>query len=409
MTLKRKRILGLSVLAFFIMFSYSVARPAAESLFLEVHGSSALPVVWALVAAASLAAVAAYNRAVADRELMGLFVAATALSAGLLVALQLARRAAVPGVFYALYVWKDVYIVVLVEIFYSFSNAVFPIRTARWAYGFFGAMGAVGAIAGNLAVGSLAARVGTGDALWLVLPVLLLVGLIAFLFSRSVGHRGKSRDEGERPGILKGLKIVRGSHYLFLVLALIVIVQVSITLIDLLFNQVVEQVYPDTDLRTAVIGRVYALMSAGSIGLHALTGPVLRLAGIPATLLAIPLLLGTALCGFIVLPGFATVAAVKVASKCFDYSLFRAGKEILYIPLGYEEKTQGKAVVDMLTYRVAKGGASLLLLALVALEMSGMTAGLTLGLIVGWVGLTGVIVRRFRAKVSREQEMAAVE
>ena len=58
------------------------------------------------------------------------------------------------------------------------------------------------------------------------------------------------------------------------------------------------------------------------------------------------------------------MVVVKVASKSLDYSIFRAAKELLYLPLSQAEKTQGKALIDMLTYRVAKGGASVLLLIL---------------------------------------------
>ena len=59
-----------------------------------------------------------------------------------------------------------------------------------------------------------------------------------------------------------------------------------------------------------------------------------------------------------------------MASKAFDYSLFRSAKEMLYIPLSYEEKTRGKALIDMLAYRVAKGGASLLVAAMLALGIA---------------------------------------
>jgi ATP/ADP translocase len=100
----------------------------------------------------------------------------------------------------------------------------------------------------------------------------------------------------------------------------------------------------------------------------------------------------------------ATVVVLKVASKVFDYSLFRAAKEILYIPLSYSEKTQGKALVDIMTYRLAKGGASLLVLVLVALDLSASSVGLAIGLIGLWWWLTLVIVRRYRTLVSRAEE-----
>jgi ATP/ADP translocase len=108
---------------------------------------------------------------------------------------------------------------------------------------------------------------------------------------------------------------------------------------------------------------------------------------------------------FAINPVFGTMAAAKVASKVFDYTIFRAAKELLYIPLSYVQKTRGKAVVDMLTYRVAKGGASLLLLILAAVVTQALVTGLTLAAIVAWIAITVAIVIRFRRRVSREEEM----
>ena len=45
-----------------------------------------------------------------------------------------------------------------------------------------------------------------------------------------------------------------------------------------------------------------------------------------------------------------------------DYSLFRATKELLYLPLTHRERVEGKAVVDVLGYRIAKVAASAIVL-----------------------------------------------
>ncbi len=399
------RVAGLSALAFLLMFSYSVARPASESIFLETHGSERLPLVWLLVALGALACVTVYNRLVPGRDLAWLYGLLAAMAGLGLVALQLAWQASLPGTAYALYVWKDLYIIVLVEVYYSFCNAVFPIRLARWVYGLFGAMGSLGAIAGNLVVGAAAARWGSWDALWLVLPPLAASWLLAMFVARRAGVGASLTAGRQSPGLLAGVRIVRRSRYLLLMLLLIATVQLVVTLVDLQFNGTVERLFPDQDQRTALIGQVYAGVSVGTLLLHALTGPILRLAGVPLTLLAIPLLLGAAVVSMVVAPSFFTVAAAKLASKCFDYTLFRSAKEMLYIPLSYEEKTEGKAVVDMLTYRVAKGGASLLLMGLVALQALALVPLVALGAIGGWLGLTAVITRRFRGLVGREEEL----
>ena len=79
------------------------------------------------------------------RGLLRLLGDSAGLSAAALVVILLLRAAALPGVDYALYVWKDIYIVVLIEAFYTYTNTVFPIGVARWAYGLFGVLSALGA------------------------------------------------------------------------------------------------------------------------------------------------------------------------------------------------------------------------------------------------------------------------
>jgi len=140
--------------------------------------------------------------------------------------------------------------------------------------------------------------------------------------------------------------------------------------------------------------------------LHGLTGPLLRVLGAPVVLLVVPCLLGFGLCAFAAAPRFATAALVKVASKCFDYTVFRAAKEVLYIPLSFHEKTQGKSVVDVLTYRLAKGGASLVLLGLQRLGAAALVTPMAFALLGAWLAVTVAVARRFRRKVSRRDELA---
>jgi AAA family ATP:ADP antiporter len=45
--------------------------------------------------------------------------------------------------------------------------------------------------------------------------------------------------------------------------------------------------------------------------------------------------------------------------KTLDYSLFRAAKELLYVPLPFDARYRAKEVIDVLGNRVSKGMASL--------------------------------------------------
>ncbi|OIP41833.1 MAG: hypothetical protein AUK47_05625 [Deltaproteobacteria bacterium CG2_30_63_29] len=402
----RVRVVGLCGLSFLLMLSYSLARPATESLFLEAQGADALPQVWLLVALASLAVVALYNRVLPGRDLAALFGGTSVLSAGLLALLLSLASARVPLVETALYVWKDVYMVVLVEIFYSFSNSVFPIAQARWLYGLFGFIGALGGVLGNLGIGALSLHLGTLTSLWVVLIPLLGMAAGGYFLSRVAGRRSFA-DQG-RQGLLEAFKGVSKSQYLLLMIFLVAVVQLAVTLIDLQFNSFVQLAFVDRDERTSKIAFVYAAISTCTLVLHALTGPILRFGRVPKTLLLVPLLILGAGVSFALAPGLVTIALLKIASKTFDYTVFRTSKEMLYIPLDDVQRTQGKSIVDMLTYRVAKGGASLLLLSLAAVRTLELVNGLIIGAVLLWTALTVLIVRQFRARVSREAEHAAL-
>ncbi len=404
-TLKKIRFAGLGFLAFVLLLTYSLARPAVESLFLQAHTSKSLPYVWFFVGTGMLFTLWIYVRNLARMDLMRLMGSSCLISAALLGALILACQYKLPGSFYALYVWKDIYVVVLVVIFYSFANSVFPIKTARWAYGFFGLMASSSAFLGNLAVGYLADYFGSLHLLWLVVPI-LVVSWIFCLFFAKVASGEMVHHRQEKPVHLKeAVGVMQKSSYLSLILLLVLLVQIIVTLIDFEFNGILEHAYADLDQRTRMIGIVYAIIEVATITLNLLTGPAFRLAGVPIILLVVPVLLGSGVGIFMIVPIFITGAGMKIASKCFDYSIYKYAREMLYIPLSYVEKTQGKSIIDMFMYRVAKVGASLLLMGLLAIHAEKFTAWLILLLCVAWIYITVIIVKRFRRKVSREEEM----
>jgi AAA family ATP:ADP antiporter len=391
------RVLALCGLAFAVLASYEVARSAVESPFLTAHTEKALPQVWLLVAAGAAVAVGVYNRFAARTPLLRLFGACTFVSCALLALLQGARALEVPGAHYALYVWKDVYIVVVLEAFWSFANTVFPIRSARWVYGWFCAAGSLGSAAGAEIVKRAAPAWGTASALWLVIPLLGLAWAGAALM-----RAPPATAEAKAPANAawrEGARLLRESPYLGRMLLVIVAVQLVVTLVDYEYNALLRTEYPDEAARTAASAGVYQAISFGALALQVLTGPILRIAGVAGTLVGIPLLIAVTVAGLALTPAFAIAAAAKVAGKTFDYSLFRAAKEILYIPLSYAEKTQGKALVDMLSYRVAKGGASLLLQGLIALGALAAVSWLALGWVAVWLALTVGLVRRWRLRV----------
>ncbi len=391
------RVWGLAACVFLTLGTYAMARPAVESLFLSVHGAQRLPWVWLGVAVGVVMVVTLYNRWAAETDLLRVYAISAFVSSLILAGLLILNQWNTPIAVFALYLWKDIYIVVLIETFWAQANSVVPETGAKRIYGWFCILGSLGGMAGNLVAGFLATTQGLGGTNMVLVYVAVLLLVTARMCKEVSRKAGEQRRKHKAPPSFRaGFDVLKNSRMLWLLMGLIATSQVVITLIDYQMNVALEVHYPQTDARTAVIGRIYAAIDLLAIGLQAATGPILRLLGVSAVLLAIPSLLGVAVAGFAVLPRFALMATSKVASKAFDYSLFRAAKEILYIPLSHEERTQGKALVDMCSYRVAKGACSLLLLGLVAWGSPGWVSIATLIIIGFWIVITIPLTRSHR-------------
>ena len=381
-------LLTLSLIAALILFSYALARGPSESLFLSHYDERALPGLWVEIGLAAAVVVSLYNRALRRLSLPQIFQASYALTALSLGGLTLwgGDETHADGATFELFgfifpygratalrLWSDLYIVVLVETYWSLANLYFPLKAARYLYGGLCAAGTLGSMAGNLFVRSYATTWSTESLILLVFPSLALMSLLtvplsrAFELRRAQVERRSPRPKATSGDLLSGLKVIAKSDYLIWVLWLVLISQISVTLIDYQYKAYLRELYPDTDARTAFQGYLYLSIDIGSLVMQGLTGLILSALGVGLTLLAIPALLLTLSLSPAVLPAMIAIASAKSASKFLTYSIFKSAKELLYFPLSYEEQTQGKAVIDILIYRQAKILASVLLLALAAL------------------------------------------
>jgi AAA family ATP:ADP antiporter len=97
---------------------------------------------------------------------------------------------------------------------------------------------------------------------------------------------------------------------------------------------------------------------------------LLRFVPLSAIHIGIPLMHLVLFSISLALPGFAPVAAAYLVFKAVDYSLFKAAKELLYIPLPFDSRYRAKEWIDSLGYRTGKGLGGML-----ALVMTRSAAG----------------------------------
>ncbi len=386
-----------------IIASYGFARPVTDSLFVLHHGAESLPKAYLISPFVTALAMAVYNHYNNRYSLLRLLGFGAVVSIVCMLVALGAYEMRIPGSVYGLYVWREVYMVVLIEIFWSLADSLFSLKAARKSYGLVLAISSIGGLS-NLAVGMLAGTHGTQMALLGVIPCLGMCVFLAWCFSKSLGIQPVFVEKKNKAFGTQGLSVVLASKYLLPLLFLIGIVQISISLIDIQFNIFLAQSYPDTDARTAIIGQVHTIDNVIAAFLQFFAGYIIKFAGMGGVFVGVPLILSAALVGFISAPRFFSAAILKITSKCFDYSLFRASKEMLYIPLTHEEKTKGKALIDILVYRIAKSSAAILMIGLLAVGLATYTMHIVLFLMIAWILLAVLIVKRYKSVISLYNE-----
>ncbi len=396
-----KRLLTLYVMGFLTVFGYAFARPCIDSMFLEHYSNDDLPSAWLLTSLASAFVIAIYNRYNQRYAILHLYGMASIICAVFLVFLLLLYYSGFVPAIFLLYIWKEIYMVVLMETYWSFADIVFSITTAKHSYGLAMAISSFGGLLGNLIVGPVAKKLGTPLALCSLI-VFLVMGLAITYFGRKVADEKPNTKQRANVGL--GIKVLFSSRYLVPLAILACTVQIVTALIDYRFNGMLQENYVNTDARTEMLGLIHAAVNVFGISIQLLMGPILRIFGIFNTFYSIPFLLSCFMLSFVVLPLFAIFVSVKISKKALDYSLFRGVKEILYIPLTREEKTQGKGLIDIFMYRLARGLSSILLMGMIAVGIASHVMEMSLAFSLLWLVLAAIIAQRYRALVSSTEE-----
>ncbi len=349
-------VLTLAVAAFFLLFGYECARSASVSLFLETYGAHRLPVVLALGPVGTIILLFGYGRllSLAGTE-RTLFFTTLLSGLGILVcylAISQGSKVAVGGV----YVLREAYIVILIEQYWSFIDSTLKSDQAKNINGPICGIASLGAISGGLSVGQLSGWLGTDYLLLLAAFSLIPAAFFSALAFRLGGEpTPPSKDQHDKRGALD-LNLFRRNRTVLHIAYLIILTQVIATVLELRFSRSLEVAIPMMDERTAYLGNFYALLNTTAFIFQFIITPImLRSLSLRQVHMVIPLVHITACAILIIHPTLLAGAGAYLLFKALDYSVFRAGKELLYIPLSFNARYRAKEVIDAFIYRASKG------------------------------------------------------
>lgn len=345
--------------ASFLLCGYEFIRAVSKSLFIEAYSAENLPYAWVVVIPCLILFLYIYGRLLSAHGATRTLVITSILSGALIFAcyLSLINNIKIAAAF--IVIFREAYIVIIIEQYWSFVNSTLTEKQAKIINGPFCAIASVGSVAGGLLVGQWAVSMGTETLLVFAAASLFPAAFLGALAYRLAGEPKPSVfEEGGRRGHL-GVKTLFSSRYLIFIGILILCTQVISTVLDLRFNLLVQDEMTDTDTMTAYFGNFYAGLGAISAFLQLVIVPIaLRFVSLKLIHLGIPIvhLLNGLVLTFT--PSLRTGGIAFLSFKALDYSLFRSGKELFYMPLTYDERYRAKQIIDSFGYRFGKGSSA---------------------------------------------------
>ncbi len=385
---------------FGIIAGHTILETARDALFLSKLPPSRLPLVYVLLAAATLVA-AGWNARFVRR-----FGQRNALIFTLLTAAHgttvLHFLPPTPALLFFLYVWSALIGTLLGVQFWMFAGQRFTVAQGKRLFGPIASGGVGGAVMGATSAAALLSIVPVGSLL-LVSSGLFLITAV-FLTTVPSATQEEAPSSSPRLGDVplpapraEGMgALFRRYPYLRQMALLSVVSTAALLTTDYTFKLIASQRIPAEELGS-FFARTYAVLNAVSLVVQLLlSGRILRQFGVLPALLILPFMLLGGAVGLFVTGGALLMALLtKGSDGSLRYSLHRVASELLWMPLPGEVRDRSKALLDSVLGRAVQAGMAGLLLLLAMLEIGTprVLAAIVAALSLAWL-VVAVTMRR---------------
>ncbi len=393
--------IAIAAAASFLLCGYEFIRAVSDSLFIGAYGAKNLPWVMAAIFPGVCLMIYGYGRLLSRFGASHALLITSLLSIAVIVSAYLLI---LKGYLFAtaiIYVFREAYIVLIIEQYWSFVNSTLSSEQARRFNGPFCGLASLGSITGGFLVGRLAESLGSETLLLFTAGSLLPAAVCSYTAYALAGEPQPS--DAEKRGKLghTGLKVFLRSRYLVFIALLILTTQVVSTVLDLRFKGLIEIAKPVADERTAFIGNFYGTLGIAAAVLQFIVAPLLmRFAPLRMVHLGIPTVHFVTCAILTAAPSLWSAAGAFLIFKALDYSIFRAGKEIFYIPLSFDARFRAKQIIDSLGYRASKSG-SAIIIALLGLWGAAFSIIAMIAAVI-WSGIISNLTKQYQKLEGRD-------
>jgi len=311
------------------------------------------------------------------------------------------------------YVWVSVFNLFVLSLFWAFMADGFGFERSRRVFGIIAIGGTLGSMLGNAVTRLFIGLLGEANLILLAIVFLeLSVWMIRYLSPRF--RAAGFHDEGahDRPvakkdgsGPLGGVSLLFKSSFLGGIGGYVFLYTFIGTLLYFLRSDVVDQLVPLRDDRTALFADIYFWTNALTLGGQLfLTGRFLRRFGAGAALVALPLTMAV---GALILgtrPTLGVLVVFEIVRRAGNYAFVKPARETLFTLVDRNVRYKAKSFIDTFVYRGgdALGALGFKLLGVLGIGTVG-TALVTVPLALIWGGV-GLFLGRRQSSLAGEDD-----
>jgi AAA family ATP:ADP antiporter len=366
----------MAISAMFTLAGYEFVRSASTVLFKAAYGAENLPLVMAAMPIVVLLGISLYNKILSELGPRRTLVV-TSLGSGLIIFccyILLINGSKVVTPF--LYLTKELYIVLLIEQYWSYINSSLSPSSAKKLNGPVAGVAGIGSALGGTLVGLSAGTLGT-ESMVLISAFFLLPAVFVANYTyqhngeplpseKEVNKKETSKKEPNKNESTMGWSWLRKNPTLGYLLVVVLLSQLLSAVLDLKFQSLLSIEYAGRiDEETAFQGWFWGTLNTSVLILQFVIVPMLlSFVALRWIHVLMPVIHLFAIAIAVYEPNVFTVGLAFFLFKAFDYSLFRAAKEILYVPLSFDERYRTKQIIDVFGNRAGKGATSVIIVLL---------------------------------------------
>ena len=394
----------MAVAAMFTLTGYEFIRSPATILFKSAYGTENLPLVMAAMPVVVFFGVALYGRilsALGPRRTL----LVTSLGSGFLIfCCYLMLINGSKQITPVLFLLKELYIVLLIEQYWSYIDSTLSTANAKKLNGPITGIAGLGGAFGGFLGYYASLQWGTETMVLLaalaVIPAAIMSNITYKLHGEPVAP---TQESG--PTSHMGLRWFKQNPTLAYLLAIVLMSQVVAAVLDLKFQGLLSIEFAGRpDEETPFQLRFWGILNTSVLLLQFVIAPLLMsYIALRWIHIFMPIMHLMAITLAILNPSVLTVGLAFFLFKAFDYSVFRAAKEVLYIPLSFDERYRAKEVIDVVGYRSGKGISSVVIVMLQRAGISTSNYYLAAGLVATAIWLALIFPLTKRAKATQDE------